>query len=352
MKAYFYHTEERAYLRQHMERGEFPRHYVYGMTHWQDHGIEPLWHPTRILSSRFVMMLYNSWHILTCRESYGPLFATHYRGIEPIVMLRALGLYRHPIVVWHHQPVIRSRGWREWVGRVFYRGFDQLLFFSTKLRDESVATGKVSDARCHVGHWGPDIAMYDRVMARQQGDRQGFVSTGKEMRDFPTLIKGFAATGSTLRLFLPRTNGREDYARQLGGMEIPDNVHVEFTSGLIPYRLAREVAKAACVVICCQPTKYTVGLTTLVEALALGLPIITSRNPQFPFDVEQEGCGLCVDYGDVEGWSRAIDYIERHPDEARRMGRRARELAETRYNDEICAADVCRLLRKVTTTEK
>ena len=94
-------------------------------------------------------------------------------------------------------------------------------------------------------------------------------------------------------------------------------------------------------------TKYTVGLTTIVEALALGMPMICSRNPQIPIDIEKEGCGIFVDYYDLEGWKRAIEYVAEHPDEAKIMGNRAKQLARESYNVEICAREVAQVLMNV-----
>ena len=61
-------------------------------------------------------------------------------------------------------------------------------------------------------------------------------------------------------------------------------------------------------------------------------------------DIDGEGCGITVPYGDVEGWKRAITYMQEHPDEAAAMGRRGRRLAETTFNDAICAAEVAHVL--------
>ena len=72
--------------------------------------------------------------------------------------------------------------------------------------------------------------------------------------------------------------------------------------------LATEVCRSRFVVICCQDFPYTVGLTTLVEAFALGLPVVCTRNPKFEMDIEKEGVGIYVDYNDVEGWKQAITY--------------------------------------------
>ena len=95
-------------------------------------------------------------------------------------------------------------------------------------------------------------------------------------------------------------------------------------------------------------SNYTVGLTTLVEALALGKPVICSRNPNFPIDVELMGCGISVPYGDVEGWVRAIEAMLSRPDKAREMGRRGRELAESIFNDVRCGGEMAAVLRQIS----
>ena len=97
-------------------------------------------------------------------------------------------------------------------------------------------------------------------------------------------------------------------------------------------------------VIPCLDFPYTVGLTTLVEALALGLPLITSRNTYFPMDIDREGIGITVPYGDVQGWADAVEYIAGHPDEARQMGRRARLLAEKVYNMEVFGRELAEVI--------
>ena len=90
----------------------------------------------------------------------------------------------------------------------------------------------------------------------------------------------------------------------------------------------------------------------MVEALALGLPMVCSRNPQIPIDFDREGCGISVEYGDVEGWQRATSYLASHPDEARRMGERGRQIAEERFNDRQCASEVAAVLKEATAQNK
>lgn len=348
MKVYFYHTQDIQYILKRMGEGEFPPHYLYGAAKLERHGIGVVWHKAKLGLPRWRMMLRNAWQVLTCKEQFDAVYATHYRGLELIVLLRALHLFRKPVVIWHHQPIVNSpKRWREWLGRLFYKGFDRMFFFSQKLIDDSLLTAKADPTHMVLGHWGADLDFYDRVIAATDGTHDGFVSTGKEMRDMPTLVNAFNATGADLDIYVARVTGDVSYEHIFGKLPMRRNIRLKFVERLIPYELSLIVARAECVAICCQETKYTVGLTTVVEAMAMGLPMICSRNPQIPVDIDATRCGIAVNYGDVEGWKRAIDFIRNHPDEARAMGQRGRQLAETTFNDVRCAAEVAQVLKEV-----
>jgi len=125
------------------------------------------------------------------------------------------------------------------------------------------------------------------------------------------------------------------------------NVRVHYISGNVIDPLARKVYQSACAVICCRESNYTVGLTTVVEAMALGIPIICSRNAQMPMDIEREGCGITVDYGDEKGWAWSVDYMASYPKAAALMGHKGRLLAEKYYNDRVCAQEIAAILSHV-----
>ncbi len=346
MTIYFYHTQDLKYIYSELERGNFPSHFLYGATKLKDFEIDVMIHQFKRIKSRLMLGIYVACRIIKCRKHIDAVYATHYVGLEIIIILRAIGLFDRKIVIWHHQPIIKSSSiMREIFGKLFYKGIDDMFFFSQKLYEDSLKTSKAKEERMHVGHWGADLDFYDRVLKTFDIEgRKGFISTGKEKRDMSTLVKAFNATGAPIDIYLSRMNGTFSYEKLFKDLIVNYNVHVHFIVGLIPNKLSELVNKAACVVICCEETKYTVGLTTVVEALALGLPIICSRNPQIPIDFEKEKCGISVPYYDTDGWIRAIKYINTHPAEAREMGHNGRKLAEKLYNDRQCARDVASVL--------
>lgn len=349
MKIYYYHTQDAEYIISEWKRGRYPSHLLYGATCFAENGIDVVMHKHHQTSNRIVRMFRVAWQVMRCRESYDVLYGTSHRGLELLIMLRALGIYHHPICLWHHQPITKAKGWlREHVARLYYRGIDQMFMFSDAIVEISKLSVKARPERMHVVHWGADIDYYDRFMREHPSERSGFVSSGMERRDMPTLIAAFNNTGFPLRIFSIKSYLGNDYEKIIGAIHRRENITVTFNNRLMIDELTAEVNRAACVVICCQPTNYTVGLTTVVEALALGLPIICSRNPQMPLDIEKEGCGLLVDYGDVEGWERAIRYIAEHPGEVRRMGERSRQVAERTFNIRQCTREMSGVIKQMT----
>ena len=310
---YFYHTRLTRESYEEWKEYKFPGHILYGLPLLENYGIHSVMHKCKYFSSRLKLMFYATKEILFCKEKYDVLYATSFRGIEPVIFLRALGLYRKPIVIWHHTAVVTNpKPWREQISRLFYKGIDHLL-----------------------------AEMPDRKP-------EGFISTGKENRDVDTLLQSFSATNEELDLYIAVSCGNINYKKILDRYSVPDSIHIHYTDGVIPYELGKLVARKSCIVICCLDFPYTVGLTTLVEAFALGIPVICSRNPNFEIDIDKEEIGITVEYNDVQGWIDAIRYIADHPEEARRMGENARKLAEERFNLEIFSREIAESLLEIS----
>lgn len=346
---YFYHTRLTRESYEEWKEYKFPGHILYGLPLLEKYGIRSVMHRYKHFPSRLRLMLYATREILCCREPYDVLYGTSFRGLELVILLRALGLYRKPIVIWHHTALRTSASrTRERISRFFYKGIDHMFLFSRKLIKDSLTTGKAPAEKLQLIHWGPDLAFYDHVLQEMPDRRpEGFISTGKENRDVDTLLQAFCATEEKLDLYIAPTNGGIDYRQIIEGFQLPETVQIHYTDGVIPYLLAQQVARKSCIVICCLDFPYTVGLTTLVEAFALGIPVICSRNPNFEIDIDREGIGITVEYGDVEGWINAIRHLACHPEEARRMGANARKLAEERFNLEIFSREIAESLLEI-----
>ena len=88
---YFYHTRLTRESYEEWKEYKFPGHILYGLPLLEKHGIRSVMHKCRYFSSRLRLMLYATKEILFCKEKYQVLYATSFRGIEPVIFLRALG---------------------------------------------------------------------------------------------------------------------------------------------------------------------------------------------------------------------------------------------------------------------
>lgn len=216
-----------------------------------------------------------------------------------------------------------------------------MFFFSQKHIEESIQLDKVPSKKLELVHWGPDLKFYDHILAAVSDEhRTGFISTGKENRDVDTLMKAFLETDASLEIYISKTCGSINYEEKLGQYSPCDRIKIHYTNGVIPYILAQIVATKQFVVIPCLEYSYTVGLTTLVEALALGMPVICTKNPYYEMDIDEEQIGVTVAYGDVQGWRNAINFLMDNPIIAKNMGENARRLAEKSFNLEVFSKEV------------
>jgi len=351
MRLYYYHTRPIQEAYNEWLDHKHPGHILYGLTHFDKYGIECVFHNYKKEKSRIGFMCRNFIKIIFCKEKFDMIYATSFRGLEIIIFLRALGLYKKPLAIWHHTAITTSPNkLKNSISRFFYKGFDQIFFFSTKLIELSLDTGKVSKDKVHLIHWGADLNFYDRLLNEVSENKNIFISTGKENRDFPTLVEGFRDNKtSTLDLFVPKTNGNINYEKIFQNLSIPENIHLKVVGGIIPYEMAKEVANASYVAICCSnpPYSYTVGLTTLVEALALGKPVLCSDNPFWEMDIAGEGAGITIPYQDIDGWKKAIQFITENKKTADEMGKKGRALAERTYNLENYTKEIVDVLKAI-----
>jgi glycosyltransferase involved in cell wall biosynthesis len=328
MTIYYYHLIPISNALNNYKNNNYPGHLLYGLTDLNKYGIKSIFHdiPFNPYTNRLRLSLYTLIKIILRYKKFDCIYGVTTRGLELIIFLRALNIFKKPICIWHHTAVvIPSNTIRKFLSSFFYKGIDKTFFFSNELKYISLNSKKIDSNNSFVIHWGPDIKYYDKIA--QSNDKISFVSTGNENRDFFTLIKAFSNCNNENFNCYIRNNQKEKIKSYLNQIAIPKNTVIHFGSWSID-ECAHFVNDSSIVVICCLNFPYTVGLTTLVEALALGKAIITTDNPTFPIDVEKEGIGIKVPYGDVEAWRNAIEYLSNNPTVVHDMGIKARQLAE------------------------
>jgi glycosyltransferase involved in cell wall biosynthesis len=152
----------------------------------------------------------------------------------------------------------------------------------------------------------------------------GRLSTEKGLR---TLLEAASRTPRTRVMIAgdgPQRQDLENLKLKLGCR------NVDFLGYVERARLPVMVREAMCVVvpsICFENFPYAI-----LEAFVLGKPVVASRIGGMPEMVKAGESGLLFEAGDALALSRHIEYLEENPSEAERMGRRARQIAETEYS--------------------
>lgn len=70
--------------------------------------------------------------------------------------------------------------------------------------------------------------------------------------------------------------------------------------------------KAKGIIVCpnAEGLNYCTGYTCIMEALALGKPIIYIKNPYYDVDIEKEGAGISVPFNDPDKIVDAIKKVD------------------------------------------
>lgn len=209
--------------------------------------------------------------------------------------------------------------------RVFRSGVDRIITWSSVQRQVAVE---------RIG-FGPE----DVVLVRHPVDQEFFhpearerkilFSAGSTQRDFDTLVEAARGLGIPVRIaasLVVALSGFKvtttDVRQHLDKFD-----HVEVES-LNSSQLRASYAEAKVVVVPLLPTDIDAGVNVILEGMAMGRPVISTRTTG-QIDVIRDGdTGVLVPPGDVEALRAQIEMMLNDPQAAEEMGRRARAYVE------------------------
>jgi glycosyltransferase involved in cell wall biosynthesis len=144
-------------------------------------------------------------------------------------------------------------------------------------------------------------------------------AAGLERRDYPTLVEAVRDLDVEVAIAAasPWSRGRDG----LDGAALPANVRLCRCS----HRELRDLyASSLATVVPLVENDMQAGITTIVESLAMGRPVVVSRTTGQRGTVVDGVTGLEVEPGDPAALRRALRWLLDHPEEGRRMGEEGR----------------------------
>ena len=257
-------------------------------------------------------------------------------------ILKHMGFTRKKIIAVCHTRMKKGDNWiKKMYYQMIYRSLDVVFFHSIKNMEESIYDKSVNSSNARFLYWGDDLDYIDNMFPKcNKGNF--FISTGREQRDYDSLVSAFKDTSFPLEIYTNHSNYTNHYDNLETIEGVYANIRIEFVdrNNSSTIRLAKRTSECFCVVIPLlnMHINYCLGLTSVVEAMAMGKPIISSYNPYSPVDIEKERIGLVVGSGLT--WKEAIEYMATHQEEAVEMGKRGRILAEKLFNIKKCASQL------------
>jgi glycosyltransferase involved in cell wall biosynthesis len=169
-------------------------------------------------------------------------------------------------------------------------------------------------------------------------------SAGAEMRDYPTLLE--ALRGTNLPCHIATDHVRVDrfgFGRRVSASEYAARADKNVTVGRkSPPELRELYARSRFVVVPVRPSDTDNGVTVILEAMAMGKPVICSKT-KGQVDVIQDGVtGIYVPVGDPVALRKAIVSLWNEPERAAEMGRAGRAYIEKYHALEKFCHDVKR----------
>jgi len=286
---------------------------------------------------------------LKMAKNYDLIFVPYIEFAFFLAILKRFQVFKKPLVGFAHKPYFQSnksllkKAYYDTVRSIYFQGIDSVLFYSQPVLENS-RKGEIMDNIRFVDNYGIDFDFFEAYSEQQKTPPKSdyIYSTGGSKRDFDTLIKAFYDIDFNLKI----TTVGGDLTQHLS-CEPSANVLIDNS---LPFglgstgKLRSDYYNALAVAVPLKEVdEYlfaTWGITVVMEGMAMGKPIVSTYNRAYPFNLEKEKIGFYVDYGDVQGWKDAINYLLDHPEERLEMGERARHLCKTKYNYGLFAKNV------------
>ncbi|MBD2336874.1 glycosyltransferase family 4 protein [Calothrix sp. FACHB-156] len=340
---------------------ESPEHHLWGITHLHKYGIdvdvlpyEKLSLIKRIGEKLKIGDLDQQLRVIFIAHNYDLIYSTCQTSTLLLGLLRIVGIFRTPLVVKLERPFKKNQ-LNQILVNFFAQAHDKILCLSSQTVNRLKNDFGVDKDKLALLDWGPDLPSYDdyKFPDYDISAEKVFVSAGNESRDYNTLAQAFNEIDSPLKIYCSRKSAPTINPHS-------PNITIQYSQretlalawkAISWQDLLSEYAKAYAITIPLYIPPHRIdttplyGVTSLLDAMAMGKPVIMTKHRQANIDVEKEKIGLWVEPGDVKGWQQAVNYLLEHPEEAQEMGKRGRILAEQKYNLEIFGSQLARALK-------
>lgn len=213
---------------------------------------------------------------------------------------------------------------------------DRVVFYSSNQADVFAERLGVPKERLRCVPFGANPDIFRPTDAEP---KDYIVSVGWDKgRDYGTLIRAADRLAAEVVLVCAPSN--------LPGLDLPKNVRVEYKVPIS--RLKTLYAESRAVVVPTHDFAYPTGQTVVLEAMAMGKPVIATSNQGMREYIRHGSTGLLVPPADPQALGAAIRQVLDDASLAERLGRAARRSVEERFNTLELSRQLAEVIKEVT----
>jgi len=268
-----------------------------------------------------------------------------------LTILKMLGLVKIPLVGLAHQNFTHKNNDGSILNKLGIKQlkqFNAFAFFSKNLMKKTQKELNFSEEdiekKCFSVSWGADVGFYEHIKKNNNPNEPPYaVCAGTADRDYDILIKAFENLPYRLKIYCtPNTIP----ASQV----LPTNVSLD--TSWVPYdQLLEAYLNASFIII---PLKEevrekgnTYGLTVLLDAMAVGKPVLMTQHSFLDIDIEAENIGLWVRDNTPGGWHKKLKQMISGEKDLDEMGKTAKKLHLNTYNIQNFANQMAEVFKSV-----
>lgn len=271
--------------------------------------------------------------ILFKSRKYDIVYSANSVNTKFLALCKMLGIMHTPIItLMHNFNSNKSKSFKNKThflfNKLYFRSIDKVLFLSSiNYKEAKELYFKTNERHSHIA-WGVDLEFYfQKPETLINLNTKYMMSAGNTGRDFDIIVKAFKTVNFDLHIYATKYSKKPD--------NIPSNVLFDINipyDNTSPKLLKEKYLESYVILIPLSDCSSLQGITSLLEAMAMGKAIIMTYNKNIDIDIEKEGIGLYVQKDDEKGWIKNINYLLANPDKVNEMGLKAYKLCQQIYN--------------------